>query len=140
MLKRPRAFEVLAQSFEDLVGIKRKETVETRNQADTLISISEKTLKDAGDKAKPEDKKEVEDKIAALKSIKDKDDMEALKKAMDELSAAIQKVGAAMYQDQQPASGPQPGASDQNSANPNPNSGTEQGPVDAEYKEVPKDK
>src|SRR4029077_18371252 len=61
---------------------KRKETVETRNQADTLISISEKTLKDAGDKAKPEDKKEVDDKIAALKAVKDKEDMEAIKKAM----------------------------------------------------------
>src|SRR6185436_19458021 len=49
---------------------KRKETVEVRNQADTLISVSEKTLKDAGDKAKVEDKKDVEDKITALKAVK----------------------------------------------------------------------
>ena len=47
---------------------KRKETVDMRNHADTLISVSEKTLKDAGDKAKAEDKTAVEEKIKALKS------------------------------------------------------------------------
>ncbi len=77
---------------------KRKETVDMRNQADTLIGISEKTLKDASDKIKPEDKTAVEEKIKALKDIKDKDDADAIKKATDELSAAIQKVGAAMYE------------------------------------------
>ncbi len=114
---------------------KRKETVDVRNQADTLISVSEKTLKDGGDKVKAEDKTEVEAKIKALKDIKDKDDVTAIKKAVDELSAAIQKVGAAMYQasgsaDQQSAN--QPG---ENSGGPKPE---EKGPVDAEFKEVPK--
>lgn len=77
---------------------KRRETVDTRNQADTLISVAEKTLKDAGDKAPEADKKDSQEKIDALKAVKDKDDMDAIKKAMDELSASIQKVGAAMYQ------------------------------------------
>jgi molecular chaperone DnaK len=117
----------------------RKETVEVRNQADTLISISDKTLKDAGDKAKAEDKKEVEDKIASLKAVKDKEDVEAIKKAMDELSASVQKVGAAMYEatpaDGQAASA-NPGTDQNQSA---PGAGKDQGPVDAEYKEVPKD-
>src|SRR5581483_5433282 len=72
---------------------KRKETVDMRNQADTLISVSEKTLKDAGDKAKAEDKASVEEKVKALKDVKDKDDIDAIKKAMDALSEAIQKVG-----------------------------------------------
>ncbi|MDB4939666.1 MAG: molecular chaperone DnaK [Candidatus Doudnabacteria bacterium] len=76
----------------------RRETVDTRNQADTLLSVAEKTLKDAGDKAPEADKKDAQDKIDALKTVKDKDDLEAIKKAMDELSASIQKVGAAMYQ------------------------------------------
>ncbi len=85
---------------------KRKETVDMRNQADTLISISEKTLKDAasagsgsatGSKLKAEDKTAVEEKIKALKEVKDKDDIDDIKKAMDALSEAIQKVGAAMY-------------------------------------------
>jgi len=114
---------------------KRKETVEMRNQADTLISVSEKTIKDGGDKVKAEDKTAAEEKIKALKDVKDKDDMEAIKKAMEELSNAIQKVGAAMYQGSQPAdqqSGGQPGQTppgDQPSAN-------DKGPVDAEFKEV----
>src|SRR6185436_4295233 len=60
---------------------KRKETVDMRNQADTLISVSEKTLKDGADKVKAEDKTAVEEKIKALKDIKDKDDVEGLKKA-----------------------------------------------------------
>lgn len=119
---------------------KRKETVDMRNQADTLIAVSEKTLKDAGDKAKAEDKTAVEEKVKALKDIKDKDDVEAIKKAIDELSEAIQKVGAAMYQDSGSANKPssaevtegkqsadQPGSPDNNK---------DKGPVDAEFKEV----
>jgi molecular chaperone DnaK len=79
---------------------KRRETVDTRNQADTLISVAEKTLKEAGDKASEADRTEAQQKLDALKAIKDNDDIEPLKKAMDELSVSIQKVGAAMYQQQ----------------------------------------
>ncbi len=100
---------------------KNKEVIETRNQADTLIAVSERTLKDAGDKVAEADKKDVEAKIEALKGLKDKPELDPIKKAMDELSAAIQKVGAAMYQQQPGAAQPGPEA-------PKP----EQGPVDAE--------
>jgi molecular chaperone DnaK len=116
---------------------KRRETVDMRNQADTLISVSEKTLKDAGDKAKAEDKTVVEEKIKALKEVKDKDDMEGLKKAMDELSEAIQKVGAAMYDNKQSADSNQQTAG---SSTDQSQSGANAGTVDADYKEVPKDK
>jgi molecular chaperone DnaK len=121
---------------------KRKETVDMRNQADTLISVSEKTLKDAGDKAKAEDKTSVEEKIKALKEVKDKDEVEAIKKAMDELSSAIQKVGAAMYEsgksDQSDKSANQnAGAAGASSDTPNPDKpGADKGPVDADFKEV----
>jgi len=120
---------------------KRKETVDVRNQADTLISVSEKTLKDAGDKVKAEDKKAVEDKVAALKAVKDKDDMETIKKALDELSGAIQKVGAAMYGSAQggsPEGGQETSQAGESSGGDNPStgSGPNGGPVDAEYKEV----
>ncbi len=77
---------------------KRRELVDTRNQADTLISVAEKTLKEAGEKAPEADKKEAQEKIDALKAVKDKEDLEVIKKALDELSTSIQKVGAAMYQ------------------------------------------
>ncbi|HEX9503310.1 MAG TPA: molecular chaperone DnaK [Patescibacteria group bacterium] len=90
---------------------KNKETVETRNQADTLIAVSERTLKDAGDKVPEADKKDVTDKIEALKAVKDKPEIDAIKKSMDELSAAIQKVGASMYQQPGPGTGPAASAS-----------------------------
>ncbi len=80
---------------------KKKESIETKNMAETLIHTSEKTLKDAGDKVEASVKKTVEEKIEALKKVKDGDDIEAIKKANDELSAEIQKVGQAMYQQQQ---------------------------------------
>lgn len=83
---------------------KRREVVDVRNQADTLISVAEKTLKDAGDKAPEADRTAAQQKIDALKSLKDKEDLEAIKKAMDQLSSAIQKVGAAMYQQGQSGS------------------------------------
>jgi len=80
---------------------KRKELVDLKNMSDALVYTAEKTLKDAGDKAKEEDKKATEEKIEALKGVKDGDDKDAIQKAYDELSEAIQKVGAAMYE--QPA-------------------------------------
>jgi len=77
---------------------KKREVIEAKNVAENLIYQSEKTLKEAGDKAPAELKKEVEDKISELKKVKDGDSMEEIKKKTEELSQAIQKVGAAMYQ------------------------------------------
>ena len=84
---------------------KRKEKIEVKNQADTLISTTEKTLKEAGDKVKAEDKQEVESKLEELKKVKDGEDMEAIKKATEDLSQAIQKIGSQMYQQQQAQGG-----------------------------------
>jgi molecular chaperone DnaK len=77
---------------------KRRESVEVKNMAETMIYTTEKMLKDVGDKAKEEDKKVVEEKMAALKALNDSDDIEAIKKAADELATEAQKVGAALYQ------------------------------------------
>ncbi|MFH1671288.1 MAG: Hsp70 family protein, partial [Candidatus Portnoybacteria bacterium] len=77
---------------------KQKELIETRNQADTLIFSTEKALKESGDKVKEEDKKEVDEKLETLKKIKDNSKIEELKKAIDELSQVIQKIGAQLYQ------------------------------------------
>ncbi len=76
---------------------KKKEAVEMKNAAETLVYSSEKVLKDAGDKVKEEDKKEIEEKVEALKKVKDGEDIEAIKKASEELSQAVQKIGQAMY-------------------------------------------
>ena len=76
---------------------KKKEEIEIKNSAESLIYMSEKAIKDAGEKVKPEDKKAIEEKIEALKKIKDGNDTEAVKKASAELSAEIQKIGEALY-------------------------------------------
>ena len=76
---------------------KKKEEIEVKNSAESLIYMSEKALKDAGEKVKPEDKKLIEEKIDVLKKIKDSSDVEAIKKASQELSTEIQKIGQAMY-------------------------------------------
>ena len=80
---------------------KKKEAIEIKNTADTMIYTTEKMLKDAGDKVSAEDKKSTEEKLEALKKIKDSDDLEAIKKASDELATEAQKVGAKMYEKQQ---------------------------------------
>jgi molecular chaperone DnaK len=76
----------------------KKDKIEARNKADNLIYVAEKTLKDAGDKAKAEDKTAVEEKVKALKEILDSGSKEDLETKTSELSDAVQKVGAAMYQ------------------------------------------
>lgn len=79
---------------------KKKEFVETRNHAESLIFQSEKTLKEAGDKVPEDIKKPVQEKVDALKKILENKEAstEEVKKASDELSELIQKIGAAMYQ------------------------------------------
>lgn len=119
---------------------KRKELIDARNQADTLMSITERTLKDAGDKANADDKKAVEEKLAAVKSLKDGNDLDALKKAMDELSGAIQKVGAAMYQQQPGAQAGQASPEAAAGGNAQPGPGADNAPVDAEFEDVNKGK
>ncbi len=98
---------------------KKKDEVEIKNSAESLIYMSEKAIKDAGEKIKPEDKKAIEEKIEALKKTKDGTDIEAIKKMSQDLSSEIQKIGAAMYQ-QPPA--PQNG---EGAAGRNPESGAE---------------
>jgi len=76
---------------------KKKELIEARNVADTLIYTTEKTLKDAEDKIPEDIKKEVNEKLDELKKVKDKDDLDEIKNRTTELSQAIQKIGAEMY-------------------------------------------
>ncbi len=85
----------------------KKDKIESRNKADNLIYVAEKTLKDGGDKVKAEDKKEVEDKMKALKDILDTGSKEDLEKKSSELSDVVQKV-AAYAQSVQPDAGAQP--------------------------------
>lgn len=76
---------------------KKKEEVEAKNMADTLVFSTEKALKDAGNKITEEERKPVLEKVEALKQVKDGNDIEAIKKASEELSQAAQKIGEKLY-------------------------------------------
>ena len=83
---------------------KKQELIEARNIADTLVYTTEKMMKEVEEKkiaVTDDEKKKVQDALAKVKELKDKDDVEALKKAGDELSTAAQAIGTKMYQQDQ---------------------------------------
>jgi molecular chaperone DnaK len=92
---------------------KRKELVEAKNQADSLIYATEKSLKDLGDKVDAATKENVEKEIENLKQIVKNDDVEAIKKGVESLTQASHKLAEIMYSQasqQQPGGGPEAGA------------------------------
>ncbi|PIR57901.1 MAG: molecular chaperone DnaK [Parcubacteria group bacterium CG10_big_fil_rev_8_21_14_0_10_38_31] len=76
---------------------KKKELIDTRNNANALVYTAEKSIKDAGDKVPEDVKKAIEEKISNLNKVKDSDNLEEIKKAVEELSVEIQKIGESMY-------------------------------------------
>ncbi len=76
---------------------KRKELVETRNQADSLIHMAEKSLKEVGDKVDAATKSKVEEEVAKLKKAMEGDDLAAIKQAMESLTQASHKLAELMY-------------------------------------------
>ncbi|MBI4119281.1 MAG: molecular chaperone DnaK [Parcubacteria group bacterium] len=76
---------------------KKRELVEIKNQAENLIYVAEKTVRESGEKIPADTKDAVSKKIEALKSVKDGSDGEAIKKALTDLSTELQKIGQQMY-------------------------------------------
>ena len=79
---------------------KKKELVDAKNMADNMLATAEKALKDAGDKVSDDKKKEVDDKVSALKEAQNGEDTEDIKKKTEELSTSLQEIGSQMYEDQ----------------------------------------
>ena len=75
---------------------KKRERIETRNLAEQLIYTAERSLKEHGEKISDDIKTDVGQKILILREAKDKEDIEAIKKASEELSSAMQKIGQAV--------------------------------------------
>jgi molecular chaperone DnaK len=75
---------------------KRKEAVETRNLADATIFQAERELRDFGDKIPGNVKSAVQDKIAAVRKAREGNDLDAMRRAVDDLNQARQQIGAAM--------------------------------------------
>jgi len=80
---------------------KKKELIEARNVADSLIYTAEKTLREAGDKISEQDKKELQEKIDLLKKSKEGDNIEEIKQRTEQLSQTAQKIGAQLYKQAQ---------------------------------------
>ncbi|MBN2470728.1 MAG: Hsp70 family protein, partial [Anaerolineae bacterium] len=80
---------------------KRRETVETRNQAETSIHAAEKTLRDFGDKIPADAKQKTEERIEAVRKALEGTDTDTIRREMESLSQQLQTIGESMYQQQQ---------------------------------------
>ncbi|PIR37611.1 MAG: molecular chaperone DnaK [Alphaproteobacteria bacterium CG11_big_fil_rev_8_21_14_0_20_39_49] len=110
---------------------KKKAVAEVRNNADSMVFATEKSLKEYGDKVSAGDKKAIEDALADLKSALDSEkiDVEDVKAKTEALTQAAMKLGEAMYQSQAAAE----------AANGESGSSDDDGVVDAEFTEVNED-
>lgn len=125
---------------------KKKEEVEIKNQADTLVYSVEKSLKDFGDKVAQDERLDIERKSNDLKEALKGNDIERIKKCMEELTKVSHKLAEEMYkaaqakaqkkgQDQQPGTGPQdPQPETGKAEEPNKKQGNDE-VIDAEFKE-----
>lgn len=131
--------EAAAHEAEDK---KRKEAIEAKNNADSLIYQAEKTIKDMGDKADASKVSEIKDKIAALKEVMKTDDTDKIKAASEALTKPLYDLTSEMYknadaaqQAQQQAAGAQAGAQQAQS-----DGQKDEKVVDADYTVVDDDK
>ncbi|MBB6624290.1 molecular chaperone DnaK [Clostridium gasigenes] len=85
---------------------KRKEKIDVKNNAEQVIYQTEKTLTELGEKVSEEDKAKVNEKVAALNEVKDGEDVEAIKAAIEALNQEFYAISSKMYAD----AGAQPGA------------------------------
>ncbi len=118
---------------------KRRETVEIRNQADSLVYGTEKNLQEHGDKVPEEEKTKIQEAIDGMKQAMEGDDVEAIKTAMQTLTTASHKLAEEMYKKTSAETG---NTGDGASPNGEATNGTQQDEkvVDAEFEEVDKEK
>lgn len=114
---------------------KKKELIEVKNQAESLIYQTENTLKELGDKVSADEKKQVEDKITALKDVVGGNDPDEIKKRTEALTGELNTLSQKLYAQTGAQAGAQPGAEAQAGA------GQAQGDdvVDADYEVVDDD-
>ncbi len=116
---------------------KKREAVDTRNHADSLINETEKNLKEHGDKIPEADKTKITEDIEELKKVKDGEDLEAIKSKTEALVQSSLKMGEAIYKQNPQGAGPQP---DPSGAEPSADNTKDEKVVDAEFEEVDEDK
>lgn len=109
--------------------IKRKELIEARNLADNAVYTAEKTIRDLGDKIPEEMKEKVETETAKVREVISSEDAAAIRAATDALMSVVQELGAAAYQQSEPAAETEPGEAEAESE---PESEPESGEEDGE--------
>ena len=110
----------------------RRDAVEAKNQGESLLHSSEKSLKEYGDKVSAEDKQAIEGAIAALKTSLEGDDAEDIKAKTQTLAEASMKLGQAMYEAAQ--------AAEEGGAEGGEHASSNDDVVDADYEEIDDDK
>ncbi len=121
---------------------KKKELIEARNQADSLIYSTEKSLGEFGDKIGADDKASIEQAVSELKEVLDSEDVETLKAKTDALAQASMKLGEAMYKAQaesEAAAGPTDDGGGDGDGPTSSGGGSDDGVVDADFEEVDDD-
>ena len=117
---------------------KKKELVETRNAADSLIYSTEKSMKDLGDKVDTATKGKIDEIISRLKKAMEGDDKEEIKRLSEELTQSSHKLAEAMYQQASQKGEQQAEAGAEGAAQPRPSTPDED-VVDADFEEVKND-
>ena len=117
---------------------KKREEVDIKNQADSLVFQVEKNIKEHGDKISPEDKSKIENDLKDLKEALEKNDAEVIKQKTQDLTQSSMKMGEAMYKDQQSTNSP--GAEQPQQENKSDENKNEDDVIDADYEEVDDDK
>ena len=117
---------------------KRREEVDVKNQADSLVFQVEKNIKEHGDKISAEDKSKIEADLKDLKEALEKNDAEVIKQKTQDLTQSSMKMGEAMYKDQQSTEAP--GAEQPQQENKSDENKNEDDVIDADYEEVDDDK
>ena len=114
---------------------KRQEEIEIRNNADSLIYTSEKTLDELKDQVSEDEKTKVEGLVAELRELIAGDDVDAIKAKSDELSNAVQEISVRIYQQAQAEAQAQQQAQQQAGADPNAGAGdaSDDDTIDADY-------
>jgi molecular chaperone DnaK len=115
---------------------RKRDTIEARNHADSMVYSTEKSLKEFGDKIDAVEKGNIENKITELKKAMEGEDAETIKKATDELAQSAHKLAEAMYAKDQSSEHGESGTGEQ----PKKEAGKDENVVDADFEEVKTDK
>ncbi len=115
---------------------KKRELVDAKNQAESLIHTTEKTLNEVGDQVAADDKKAVEDAVSELRTALEGEDLDDIKQKTETLSQASSKLGEAMYRNAQENQGAEGAAGDGAQASGGDGQQSGEDVVDADFEEV----